>query len=133
MYSLLRERNQFKELALQALMVGISGFTTEKFVESLVEEKNLFPESFALESIIFLTIWFGLDLFICSILKSKSFLQSFANQGVAKHCLITLSITWVIAALFFRFYSFILESSAMLGLWFLLDFLSNKVKWKTRQ
>jgi hypothetical protein len=132
MYSLLRERNQFKDLALQSLLLGISSFITEKFVEILVEEKEIFPESFVLESIIFLTIWFSLDLFVCTILKAKSFLQSFTNQGVARRCLTTLAISWIVAAVFFKFYSFVLELSMMLGLWILLDFLSSKVGRKTR-
>lgn len=132
MYSLLRERNQFKDLALQSLLLGFSGFITEKFVEILVEEKGILPESFALESIIFLTIWFGLDLFACSILRSRSLLQSFTNQVVARHCLTTLAISWIVAAVFFKFYSFVVELSMMLGLWLLLDFLSSKVGRKTR-
>jgi hypothetical protein len=131
MYSLLQERNQIKALSLQALLIGISSFSTEGFVEFLVKEKRIFPESFVLESIIFLTVWFGLDLFISSILRSKSLLQSFTNQTVAKHCLTTLAVAWIIAAVFFKFYSFILEFSAMLVLWFLLDFLSRKVSRKT--
>jgi hypothetical protein len=131
MYSLLRERNQFKNLALQSLLIGTAGFTTEKIVEVLVEEKQIFPESFALESIIFLTIWFGLDLFASSILRSRSFLQSFTNQVVARHCLTSLAVSWIVAAVFFKFYSFVLELSMMLGLWLLLDFLSSKVGRKT--
>jgi hypothetical protein len=132
MYSLLRERNQFKNLALQSLLIGTAGFTTEKIVEVLVEEKQIFPESFALESIIFLAIWFGLDLFVCSILRSRSFLQSFTNQVVVRQCLASLAISWLIAAVFFRFYSFVLELSMMLGLWLLLDFVSSKIAGKSR-
>ncbi len=133
MYSLLQERNQFKYLVLQVLLLGISGFVTEKFVEILVEEKHLFPESFALESIIFLTIWFGLDWAACSILGFKSFLQSFMDRRIAKRGLTTLAIAWLIAALLFRFYSFVVEFSAMLTLWLILDFLGSKVSRKPRE
>lgn len=127
MYTLLQERNRIKDLTQQVFLLGIAGFTTEKFVEILIEEKSIFPESFALESIVFMTIWFGLDLFVCSILKSRSFLKSFTNRVVAGRCLTTLLIAWGFAAIFFKFHSFVLEFSAMMGLWFLLDFLGSKV------
>jgi hypothetical protein len=126
MYTLLQERNRIKDLTQQVFLLGIAGLTTEKLVEILIKEKNIFPESFALESIIFLTIWLGLDLFLCSIFKSRSFLKSFTNRVVAGRCLTTLAIAWGFAAIFFKFYSFVLEFSAMLGLWFLLDFLGSK-------
>lgn len=132
MYTLLQERNRFKDLSQQIFLLGIAGFTTEKFVEILIEEKSIFPENFALESIVFLTIWFGLDLLFCSILKSRSFLKSFTNRVVARRCLMTLAIAWGFAAIFFKFYGFILEFSAMLGLWFLLDFLVSKVNGRSR-
>ncbi len=132
MYSLIQERNQPKYLVLQILLLGISGLITEKFVEILVEEKHLLPEGFALESIIFLTIWFGLDWCACSILKFRSFLQSFAHRTVPKQSLITLAIAWLIAALFFKFYSFLLEFSAMIVLWVMFDFLAGKIQRKNR-
>lgn len=128
MYSLLQQRHQFKYLALQMLLLGISSFATERFVDILVEEKHLFPESFALESIIFLIIWFGLDLCVSSVLKFRSFLQSLTNRTVvANRGLITLAIAWFITALFFQFYSFMLEFAAMLALWWVLDFLGSKI------
>ena len=130
MYSILRDRNRFRDIFQQGLLLVISSFITEKIVEFLVKEKNILPESFALESIVFLTTWFGLDLFVCSVLKSSFLLKSLGNRAVAKRCLITLSIAWVTAALFFRFYSFTLELSAMLVLWFLLDFLIDRVRQK---
>lgn len=132
MYTLLQERNRIKDFAQQVFLLGIAGFTTEKFVEILVKEKSIFPESFALESIVFLTIWVGLDFFLCSILKSRSFLKSFTNQVVAGRCLTTLAIAWGFAAILFKFHSFVLEFSAMLGLWFLLDFLVSKMNRRNR-
>ncbi len=132
MYTLLQERNRIKDLGQQILLLGIAGFTTEKFVEILIKEKSIFPESFALESIVFLTIWFSLDLFLCSILKSRSFLKSFTNRVVAGRCLMTLAIAWGFAAIFFKFHSFVLEFSAMLGLWFFLDFLGSKANRRSR-
>jgi hypothetical protein len=127
MYSLLQERNQLKYLVLQLLLIGISGVITEKLVEILVEEKHLFPESFALESVVFLAIWFCLDWLVCSILRLRSFLQSFANRTISRQILITLAIAWLVASLFFRFYSFMLEFAAMLMLWWVLDFLSSRM------
>jgi len=132
MYTLLQERNRIKDLAQQGFLLGIAGFTTENFVEILIKEKSIFPESFALESIVFLTIWVGLDLFLCSILKSRSFLKSFTDQVVAGRGLTTLAIAWGFAAIFFKFHSFVLEFSAMLGLWFLLDFLASQVNRRNR-
>jgi hypothetical protein len=131
MYSILRERNQLKDIAQQLVLLAISGFVTEKIVEILVKERGIFPESFALESFVFLATWFGLDLFACSILRSNSFLKSLNNRVVAKRCLITLVIAWITAILFFRFYSFTLELSAMLVLWFLLDFLLERIRQNT--
>ena len=94
MYSLLQERNRMKDLVQQFFLLGIAGFTTEKFAEIFIQEKSLFPESYALESAVFLTIWVGLDVFLCSILRSRSFLKSFANQVVAGSSLTTLAIAW---------------------------------------
>ena len=132
MYTLLQERNRVKDLAQQGFLLVIAGFTTEIFVEILVKEKNIFPESFALESLVFLVIWLGLDLLLCSILKSRSFLKSFSDRVIARRGLTTLAIAWGFAAIFFKFHSFILEFSAMLGLWFLLDFLASRVSRRTR-
>jgi hypothetical protein len=136
MYSLLRERIDFKNCTLQSLLLGSSVLLTEAFVRILVEERRIFPESFALESILFLAIWFGLDFFTCSILGSKSILQSFTNQAIAGRCLTTLAISWTLAIVFFRVYSFAFELLMMLGLWLLLDYFSNKagrkVPWQSK-
>lgn len=133
MYSLLQERNRIRDLAQQVCLLGIAGFTTEKIIDILITEKNIFPESFALESLVFLTIWVGLDLFLCSIVQSRSFLKSFMNQVVAGRCLTSLAIAWGLAAIFFKFHSFLLECSAMLGLWFLLDSLASQVSLSNRE
>ena len=130
MYSLLKERRQLQDLSLQALLIGISGFATEMFVETLVDSYHLFPESFALESLIFLTAWFSLDLLACSALRSHSFLQSLMNLKMAKRCLTTLAIAWITAIIFFKFHSFVLEFAAMLALWSLLDFGLGKLSRK---
>ena len=132
MYTLLQERNRVKDLAQQGVLLVIAGFTTEIFVEILIKEKNIFPESFALESLVFLTIWVALDLLLCSILRSKSFLKSFTDLVVARRGLTTLAIAWGIAAIFFKFHSFLLEFSSMLALWFLLDFLVSQVDRRVR-
>lgn len=132
MYTLLRERRQLKDLLLQVLFVGLAFFITERFVDYLVEEKRLFPESFTLESAIFLTSWFGLDLIVCSILKYRSCLQSLFSQGIAKISLPSLAVSWVVAEVFFKFHSFLLECLSMLGLWVLLDFIANKLVRKSR-
>ncbi len=133
MYSLLQERNRMRDLAQQVCLLGIAGFTTEKTVEVLITEKNVFPESFALESVVFLTIWVGLDLFLCSVLHSRSFLKSFMDQVVARRCLTALAIAWGFSAIFFKFHSFLLEFSAMLGLWFLLDSFASQLSLRNRE
>lgn len=132
MYTLLRERRQSKDLLLQVLFLGLAFFITEKFVDYLVEEKRLFPESFTLESAIFLTMWLGLDLVVCSILKYRSCLKSLLSQGIAKISLPSLAVSWVIAEMFFKFHSFVIECLSMLGLWFLLDLTASKLARKPR-
>ena len=131
MYTLVQERRQLKDLLLQILFMGLAFLITEKFVDYLVEEKQLFSESFTLESIIFLTTWFSLDLVICSILKHRSCLQSLFSVGIAKISLPSLAVSWVVAEILFKFYSFGLELLSMLGLWFVLDFAVNKVVRKS--
>lgn len=132
MYTLLQERRRLKDLLLQFLLLGLAFFITEKFVDYLVEEKQLFPESFTLESAIFLTNWFVLDLVVCSILRYQSCLQSLFSQGIAKISLPSLAVAWVVAEVFFKFHSFALELLSMLGLWFLLDFAANRLIRKSR-
>lgn len=132
MYTLLRDRHQLKDLLLQVLFLGLAFFITEKFVDYLVEEKQFFPESFTLESAIFLASWFALDLIVSSVLKYRSCLQSLFSLEIAKISLPSLTISWVVAEIFFKFHSFTLELLSMLGLWFVLDFAANKVVRKSR-
>jgi hypothetical protein len=57
-------------------------------------------------------------------------LKSLTNRAVARRCITTLAIAWAVAAIFFKFYSFVIEFSTMLGVWFVLDFLVSKVSKK---
>lgn len=127
MYTLIQEHRQSKWVLLQFLFLGSAFLITEKFVEYLVDEKQLFPESFILESSIFLTIWLSLDTIFCAISRDKSCLKSLFNKTIAKFSLISLALSLLIAEIFFKFHSFLLEYSSMLVLWFLLDFLISKL------
>ena len=128
MYTLIQERQHLKkELFLQVLFLTMAFLLTEKFVDYLVEEKRIFPESFTLESIIFMGSWFGLDLIVCSIFRLRSILQSLARKRIAQVALPSLGLSWIIAEVYFKFYNFGLEFVSMLGLWFVLDFVSNKL------
>ncbi|BAZ22857.1 hypothetical protein NIES4073_37450 [Kalymmatonema gypsitolerans NIES-4073] len=127
MYTLLRERHRAKDLFLQVFLLVVAFFSTEVFVENLVERLHLFPESFTLESLIFVGIWLVLDFIACSVIGNRSILGSFFRQGIAQVSLSSFLVSLVIAELFFKFYNFGLELLAMLGVWSVLDFASQKL------
>lgn len=127
MYTLLRERHQTKDLFLQVFLLVTAFFSTKVFVEYLVERLHLFPESFTLESLVFVGIWLGLDFIACSVIRNRSILRSFVRQGIAQVSLSSFLVSLVIAELFFKFYNFGLELLAMLAVWSVLDFASQKL------
>lgn len=133
MYTLVHERWHLKkELLLQVLFLAVAFLLTERFVDYLVEERRIFPESFTLESLVFMGSWFTLDLVVCSIFRLKSIPRSFAQKRIAQVTLPSLGVSWVVAESYFKFYSFGLECISMLGLWFVLDFVSNKLIGRSR-
>ncbi len=127
MYTLMIERRQPLAFILQLFLLGLSFPITEKCVEYLVDERQLLPESFLIESALFLGIWLCLDAVSSIVLKMKSCFNYLLNNPLKRNSFVTLLLAWGFASLFFQFHSFILECCAMLVLWFALDFCSRSL------
>lgn len=62
-----------------------------------------------------------------------SFIRSLTTKELIFEQAPTMSISWIIAELFYKFHSFTLECAAFLVTWFMLDALIQKVRQQLKK